>query len=537
MCEGKRGEVLMWEISPILGAVWEMAITKNKGLDMRISICSAKGLSHLAFLWASGLSCRCLCAVSSRGTQSDQGASPLIEAVRARNAARVRLLLDTGQIDVNDVDRAGLTALHYAARLGSPKIVRLLLGQASWAGKLKADLNKRTDQGDTALHYAVGLGGVADLRMQIATELAKIRHGRPSPPPELLAAFAQGEFPESLLDWCREQGIVLTDQQLRENDQALDRRADYAQVVELLLARPGLDLGPLDGAHRSLWQLALWSGDKKIVGCLLDRQSSFEDRALDSGAWNLLHEAACSGHLGVMKELLGKLTPYEKHRWINALATGLVEEARIEKSHLVLRRGDAPLHAAVWMGYPEIVDLLIEVGADRSLENGLEGYSCLDLSACAGHVALIKREKERIASDLWPGFAEELLLIAKRSKRYKLAAFLHKELADSWPECLWGLSQEFLVFTFIVGGLCWIAAQLSALEPEEQSQSPALPLPATTESILPQEGVGLGTGPSLEEGVLSQQEDQEQKLFLSSSDPGADRRWPLARRKEAKPGS
>jgi ankyrin repeat protein len=78
-------------------------------------------------------------------TRSAEGATPLMNAVQARNASYVELLLARGA-DPNAQDLRGFTALHRAAEMGETAIVRALVASG-------ADPNAEA-LGHTALSFA-----------------------------------------------------------------------------------------------------------------------------------------------------------------------------------------------------------------------------------------------------------------------------------------------------------------------------------------------------------------------------------------------
>jgi ankyrin repeat protein len=86
------------------------------------------------------------------------GWTPLLRAVYEKRPAVVRVLLRDASIDVNARNELGATALHYAAALGDPEMVRSLLHKG-------ADADAR-DVGDrTPLTMAIEQGKVEVVRI------------------------------------------------------------------------------------------------------------------------------------------------------------------------------------------------------------------------------------------------------------------------------------------------------------------------------------------------------------------------------------
>ena len=92
---------------------------------------------------------------------------PVIDAVRALNTAQVESLLSSGA-DPNLTDALARTALHYAAALGQPDIVSLLL-------QSKSKLNIADQNGFTPLMRAAQNGKLETVRLLL-------EFGRPSGP-------------------------------------------------------------------------------------------------------------------------------------------------------------------------------------------------------------------------------------------------------------------------------------------------------------------------------------------------------------------
>lgn len=82
----------------------------------------------------------------------DKDNKPLHQAAREGNFRQVEKLLKKN-VDVNAVNKYGMTPLHEAARYGHTEIVRVLLAKG-------ADIKKADELGDTALHWAVKCGKV-----------------------------------------------------------------------------------------------------------------------------------------------------------------------------------------------------------------------------------------------------------------------------------------------------------------------------------------------------------------------------------------
>jgi ankyrin repeat protein len=114
---------------------------------------------------------------------------------------------------------------------------------------------------------------------------------------------------------------------------------------------------------------AVTSGDSAILTRLLADDSGLASSYTDDG-WSLLHLAPTRA----IAELL--------------LAHGADIEAR--NRHKVFGPGNRPLHAAVYMDRPEVVEALIEAGAEVSSTDDA-GWTPLHLAVANGRLELTRR--------------------------------------------------------------------------------------------------------------------------------------------------
>jgi hypothetical protein len=95
----------------------------------------------------------------------------LLDALKTRDAGRVRDVLDTGKAHLEDTDILGHTALHHVAWQCDEGLVTLL-------ADLGADVNARDANDRTPLHAAAGTCGGAELTLaQDLTVLTLVRLG------------------------------------------------------------------------------------------------------------------------------------------------------------------------------------------------------------------------------------------------------------------------------------------------------------------------------------------------------------------------
>ena len=95
-------------------------------------------------------------------SKDDYGSRPLHKAAKFGHAVVLKLLISHTDLDVNLEDIVGHTALHEAVRCGDASIVELLLGC------FNIDVDSKDEYGSTLLHRAAGLGHAAVLKLLIS---------------------------------------------------------------------------------------------------------------------------------------------------------------------------------------------------------------------------------------------------------------------------------------------------------------------------------------------------------------------------------
>lgn len=161
--------------------------------------------------------------------------------------------------------------------------------------------------------------------------------------PEAVQSLLNRGFDQNTLSTKGEYGLILAlrDESLKVVDVLLDQPATKVEV------RTALDESPL--------MLAALKGHMAVCQKLIAR-----DADVNKPGWTPLHYAATGGHIPVMRLLL------ENHAYIDAASPN----------------GSTPLMMAAKYGSASAVQLLLEVGADPSLKNGL-GLSAIDFARTA----------------------------------------------------------------------------------------------------------------------------------------------------------
>jgi ankyrin repeat protein len=266
----------------------------------------------------------------------DAAPGPLLDAIRAGDAARVRLLLDQGA-DVNARSADGTTALMHATTVGDAALVRLLLDHG-------ADVNAKNATGATALMWAVGDREKVRLLLDRGADVnARADSGRT---PLMIAVGSP-------------------------------RAAD---VAKLLIAR-GADARYAHLGYTIL-MAAADGGDRDVVRLLLDRGADV--KATNRVGWTALHAAAVAGGRGMAEDLLDRGADVNARETFHGRTPLLWAAAggRADLVRLLLDRGaDTKAREAfngatalIWAaaserGDPDLLTLLLHRGADPAAQD------------------------------------------------------------------------------------------------------------------------------------------------------------------------
>ena len=97
--------------------------------------------------------------ITLRKNHPDKLIDLLMDAIRARNLSAIGHIIDAG-IDLNALNSAGYTALHWAARNGHTDVVKLLVNKGAKLDILNKD-------GNTALHLAARNGRIDVVKLLV----------------------------------------------------------------------------------------------------------------------------------------------------------------------------------------------------------------------------------------------------------------------------------------------------------------------------------------------------------------------------------
>ncbi len=253
-------------------------------------------------------------AVAALAQQQEKTPEKFYSAIRENNLAQLRALLHqdekTPKSSANVADDRGITPLMYAAEIGSPDAMRLLIDSG-------ADVNAQNAFGSTALMWSVSDPVKVRLLLDHGADVnAVAKSGRTA---LIVAAFTNPS----------------------------------AEVVKLLLAK-GAKTAVMDRMHVTPLNAATFGNDTATVRLLLDAGADMETPDTFIGL-NPLMNAAGNRNVEAVKMLMAKgaaVNAVSKTEGLPKIQTGTVEFG-----------GWTPLLMSAAFGPPEAVNVLLNAGA------------------------------------------------------------------------------------------------------------------------------------------------------------------------------
>jgi cytohesin len=282
------------------------------------------------------------------------GRTELHDAARKGDVRHVKKLLEKGA-DPDVKDELGHTPLHLAALLGHVEIVKMLLEHG-------ANPNTQDGSGETPLHHAAYWGRV---------DVARLLLERGADPD---ARNGYGKTPLHYAAW---RGSV--------------------DVVKLLLER-GADPNAQNRDSKTPLHEAAGMGHVEVVRLLLQHGA---DPNVGVGGATLLSFAINHCNANVIKLLLERGASVKPKYLCDA-----IERECTVAVNALLKRGadvniscgdDTPLHKAVVKGLEDVVEQLLERGADPNVRDNNYGGTPLHAAASKCHVGITMRLLEHKA--------------------------------------------------------------------------------------------------------------------------------------------
>lgn len=269
----------------------------------------------------------------------------------------VQHMVESANVDVNQVDASQRTALFAAAVQGHTLMTTYLLGK-------NADVELAGEGMNTPLVAACQLG-----RLEVARLLVEAA-------PQIVNSIGNGETPLSMATWMA-----------------------HKDIAKLLLEKGADPDAPSSDSMLPIHNAAT-RGCLELVKLLLDHGAGLNIQS--STGMNALHYAANNGHAEVVKLLLDRgadhsavdTTDNSTCLWtaasgghVDVVALLLDEDA--DHSFLGGKQKSTPLLMAACDGHSAIVQLLVDKGADFTIADE-DGWKPITAAACNGHAEVVE---------------------------------------------------------------------------------------------------------------------------------------------------
>ena len=230
--------------------------------------------------------------------KDDSERTPLIYAVSNGHEAVARLLLETGKCNPEAMGQRGITPLSWAMLGGHAAVVKLLLDTEN------VNTEARDACGQTPLLWAASGGHDAIVKLLLQTKKVDVNSKGLSNWTALLCAASRGH--ESIVKLLLESDRVDVNEKNDESQTALMRAAQegYAAIVKMLLNVNAVELDCKDEWDQSPLLLAAANGHEAVVKMLLDT-GKVDIHSKDKFGRTPLDLASKGGHKAVV-QLLGK---------------------------------------------------------------------------------------------------------------------------------------------------------------------------------------------------------------------------------------
>jgi ankyrin repeat protein len=330
------------------------------------------------------------------------GRTPLSWATRYGREAAMKLLVDTGKVDVDSKDNNGLTPLSWAAWHGQEAAMKLLLGTG------RVDVDSRDNDGRTPLSYAVSGGQEVAMKLLLDTGRVDVDSKDNNGLTPLSWAAWHGQ--EAAMKLLLDTGKVDVDSKDKYGRTPLSWAASRGQeaAMKLLLDTGKVDIDSKDKYGRTLLSWAAQRGHMNTATLLLDKMvvhtpvgvTKTQGNEEVVGPLSLQSTPYCDmdglgrtpsmwaalrGHFSLIQSLWPSQLSTSRltNIWKDSLGLSFLHLFAIgncaQGISLVLRagcnineadsQGWTPLHWAAYFDHKEVLHLLIDHGADKTLEN------------------------------------------------------------------------------------------------------------------------------------------------------------------------
>jgi ankyrin repeat protein len=333
---------------------------------------------------------------ASINAEDNDSSTPLHLAVKARSARCVRLLI-ARFADKDAMDSFNKTPAQYAPK-GS---------EEAWILTYGADIEAKDPFRTTALVYFSYSGNYEVVKSLL--EQAPDVNSRGPDGPALFGAASKGfdKIVELLLEKDADVNATGSRGATALGNAAL---AGHTSTVKLLLAQPNIELDVTNTAHFTALADACTHSHEGVAIALIQAGAGLD--ILDSFGYGPLHSAALNGATNIVKELL-------RRSCINVQWRG--------------RDGWTALAEAARHGHEEIVELLLDHGADPNIGGENDMRTPLHLAAGNGNAKIVKLllDKGKANTEITSNEGYTALINAAEMARLQVVEVLIEHGADA----------------------------------------------------------------------------------------------------------
>ena len=324
-------------------------------------------------------------------TKNDEVRSPLLVASISGELTTVKMLVEAGA-DVRATDAKRNTCLIFAAHHGHTDTVRYLVSLP------EVDLNHQESTNCTALHVAVQVkhADVVEVLINAGADIETKNDEVRSP---LLVASISGELTTVKMLVKAGADVRATDDE-RNTCLILAAYFGHTDTVRYLVTLPEVDLNHQESTNCTALHFAVQEKHADVVEVLIDAGADIETKN-DEGRSPLL-VASISGELTTVKMLIKagadvRATDAERdtclifaaHHGHTDTVRYLVALPEVDLNHQDSTNCTA-LHVAVQVKHADVVEVLIDAGADIETKND-EGGSPLHMPSLLGALTTVTK--------------------------------------------------------------------------------------------------------------------------------------------------
>ncbi|KAL1871121.1 hypothetical protein Daus18300_004866 [Diaporthe australafricana] len=296
-----------------------------------------------------------------------QGTRELIDLIKLKDASVVREYMENDDRDnCNARDHHGLTALHWAAKLGLSTLMEIIIGE------IRVDITDMN--GRTALFYAVQAeqNNLEAIELLITNGADVAHHDHDKETPLLLAAVGKKTGVVKRLVGSDDLALI---EAIRRCERNHDAQSMEVQTVQMLVDC-GANVHVLEEGSNVL-HVASTNGCLAVVRMFTSQEDLVEQK--DSDGWLPIHLGAYEGWRDVVECILGEYS------------------ADIEARN---SRGWTTLHIAASRGLEETVSVLVGWGGNTLAKTTKSRSTSLFISCLNSHdgVAMLLLDKMEVES-------------------------------------------------------------------------------------------------------------------------------------------